>query len=465
VAVPPKNLERKRRMSADLKAVLENAEEEAQEAIVDNNAALRQQAEDFFGRADLNNDGTLSKNELKKLIKKDAPLKAKLVPAGWGAFFGELDSDGDGIIDKEEFVQFYISKCSTAQHEPSAASGLVGGTKCLMRRGTQGHEYTPEEVEEEVAVPPKNLERKRRMSADLKAALENAEEEGQAAVEAAEAGAEEEEAAVPPKNLERKRRMSADLKAALENAEEEGQAAAEASAEEEEAAVPPKNLERKRRMSADLKAALENAEEGGQAAAEAVAEAAEAEAKEEVDDLFGTPKNPVQSTTTAAAKSDDIMDLFGDFSGGAAAAPAAPSDSVMMASSNDSSDPFNFGDFGSAPVSAPTSDSTMSASANDSLFDLLGDFNSAPAPPADDAVSPVDDAVAPVDDAVAPVDPLDQAFEENVPVAEDSESSNPEDKLTQSSTGAWLTTDGRKWLSTPKGKSMAIKHQKALDKK
>jgi len=294
---------------------------------------------------------------LKKLIKKDAPLKAKLVPASWGAFFGELDSDGDGIIDKEEFVQFYISKCAPAQEEPAQ-----GTFKGLMRRGTQGQEYTPDE--EEVAVPPKNLDRKRRMSADLKASLENAEEE---------------------------------------------------------------------------------------AAAEAAAAAEEAE--EQIDDLFGTPRNPVESFT-ATVQSDDIMDLFGDFSGESVPAPTTSSDSVMMAPSNDSSDPFDFGDFGSAPAAA-TNDSTMSASASDSLFDLLGDFNSAPAP--DEAVAP-----DPAPGGEAPVDSLEQAFEENVAVPEDS---NPEDKLTQSSTGAWLTTDGRKWLSTPKGKQMAIKHQKSLDKK
>ena len=39
-------------------------------------------------------DGTLSKNEIKKMLQKDEALRQKLVVGSWKAFFRELDTDG-----------------------------------------------------------------------------------------------------------------------------------------------------------------------------------------------------------------------------------------------------------------------------------------------------------------------------------------------------------------------------------
>lgn len=59
---------------------------------------LRSDAEQLYASADCNGDGRLSKSELKKLLKKSAPLKAKLIPDGWAAFFNELDTNGRVLV-------------------------------------------------------------------------------------------------------------------------------------------------------------------------------------------------------------------------------------------------------------------------------------------------------------------------------------------------------------------------------
>ena len=60
-------------------------------------AALFQEAEEFYARADVNGDRSLSKSEIKKQLKKEAALKAKLVPTTWTDFFTELDVDGKNV--------------------------------------------------------------------------------------------------------------------------------------------------------------------------------------------------------------------------------------------------------------------------------------------------------------------------------------------------------------------------------
>ena len=58
-------------------------------------AALFQEAEEFYARADVNGDRSLSKSEIKKQLKKEPALKAKLVPTTWTEFFTELDVRGN----------------------------------------------------------------------------------------------------------------------------------------------------------------------------------------------------------------------------------------------------------------------------------------------------------------------------------------------------------------------------------
>merc|ERR1712166_999224 len=76
-------------------------------------AVLRAEAEKVYAAADVNGDGGLSKTEMKKVIQKDPGLRAKLVSGSWKDFFAVLDKDGDGTVDPDEFIKFYIHKLST----------------------------------------------------------------------------------------------------------------------------------------------------------------------------------------------------------------------------------------------------------------------------------------------------------------------------------------------------------------
>ena len=44
------------------------------------------------------------------MIQKDPAVRARLVCGKWKDFFGELDTDGDGTIDEDELVAYYVSK-------------------------------------------------------------------------------------------------------------------------------------------------------------------------------------------------------------------------------------------------------------------------------------------------------------------------------------------------------------------
>merc|ERR1712166_1661817 len=76
-------------------------------------AALRAEAEKVYAAADVNGDGGLSKTEMKKILQKDAGLRAKLVSGSWKEFFAVLDKDGDGTVDLAEFITFYTKRLST----------------------------------------------------------------------------------------------------------------------------------------------------------------------------------------------------------------------------------------------------------------------------------------------------------------------------------------------------------------
>ena len=69
---------------------------------------LREEAVALFARADRDKNGVLSHSELKKEIQSDPELREKLSATKWKVFFGEIDSDGDGVITCEEFVAYYI---------------------------------------------------------------------------------------------------------------------------------------------------------------------------------------------------------------------------------------------------------------------------------------------------------------------------------------------------------------------
>ena len=58
---------------------------------------LRAEALALFARADRNNDGALSRSELKKDMKHDTALREKLSATQWRVFFNEIDSNGKPV--------------------------------------------------------------------------------------------------------------------------------------------------------------------------------------------------------------------------------------------------------------------------------------------------------------------------------------------------------------------------------
>ena len=73
----------------------------------------------------------MSKTEMKKVLKtKGADVRTRLLTGGWKDFFGELDKDGDGAIECEELVDFYVRKlsiCGCGNSASSAAGESTGG--------------------------------------------------------------------------------------------------------------------------------------------------------------------------------------------------------------------------------------------------------------------------------------------------------------------------------------------------
>ena len=65
------------------------------------------------------------------MIQKDADARARLVSSGWKDFFGELDKDGDGAIECEELVDFYVRKLSICGCGNNASSSKAAPTKAV----------------------------------------------------------------------------------------------------------------------------------------------------------------------------------------------------------------------------------------------------------------------------------------------------------------------------------------------
>jgi colicin import membrane protein len=102
--VSKKDVEKAKKEAADRKAAADKkAKEDA-----------KKKADDLFGKADKNADGTLDKGEAKKALGEEAD--------GW---MKKLDSDGDGKVTRKE-AEDYFGKESAKQREGSNARSSGG---------------------------------------------------------------------------------------------------------------------------------------------------------------------------------------------------------------------------------------------------------------------------------------------------------------------------------------------------
>lgn len=61
-------------------------------------------AKELFATADKNNDGKLSKSELKRSIQDNEAVRKELGVADWSSFWAEIDANGDGSITLQELI-------------------------------------------------------------------------------------------------------------------------------------------------------------------------------------------------------------------------------------------------------------------------------------------------------------------------------------------------------------------------
>jgi len=73
---------------------------------------LEVEARALFAKADHDNDGNLTKTELKEFLSKTPELKKVFMKTSehWGALFGEMDKDGDCAFSVDEWVVEYKKK-------------------------------------------------------------------------------------------------------------------------------------------------------------------------------------------------------------------------------------------------------------------------------------------------------------------------------------------------------------------
>ena len=70
----------------------------------------------MFDEADRNNDGVLTKSEIKAYLKNHMQQKGQLMQGkGWKELFEGLDTDRDSKVSRAEWTTYYISKYPKAR--------------------------------------------------------------------------------------------------------------------------------------------------------------------------------------------------------------------------------------------------------------------------------------------------------------------------------------------------------------
>jgi len=75
-----------------------------------------------FDSYDKNKDGILSKREFIKIVNEHLPEKGDITPEEKDAWFVLLDTNGDGVIDRNEFMQWWASPSSIKSKDGNTSS-------------------------------------------------------------------------------------------------------------------------------------------------------------------------------------------------------------------------------------------------------------------------------------------------------------------------------------------------------
>lgn len=110
-------------------------EEEIEEEQLSEAAQLEAQLHAIYRRADRNGDGSLKRAELVLRVRKDEELAELLdLPEAGHAqrkaidgLFAGMDSSGDGEIDEDEFVQYFVQKAAAAKAAARAEERAAEG--------------------------------------------------------------------------------------------------------------------------------------------------------------------------------------------------------------------------------------------------------------------------------------------------------------------------------------------------
>eukprot|EP00756_Hemistasia_phaeocysticola_P028382 Hpha_TRINITY_DN16172_c1_g1::TRINITY_DN16172_c1_g1_i12::g.7868::m.7868 len=97
--------------------------------------AAAERAGQVFDAMDRNKDGQLSHSEIKKYLREHPEVKKQLGVVHWGAFFDRWDADGDGRVQKAEFLKSWVEVTTSAKAKAAAGdapepSGV--GTEALV---------------------------------------------------------------------------------------------------------------------------------------------------------------------------------------------------------------------------------------------------------------------------------------------------------------------------------------------